>query len=243
MGSIFRADSKLVQFLNKITNLIIVSILWCLCCLPVITIVPASAAMFHTTEQVIQKTGNGVLRDFFHTFRQELKQGICLSVVEVFSLIILAGCICFGWWNHATALGLFYLSLGLVLSLVWICAALHIPMVLSEFDGELTVILRLSFYMASFRLLQSVAAVILIMFLVLAVFFCPILLFLAPGLYMDLSCSSLRNGLNRVASALNIEEPQIADTQQEKEMEKTGDVDPIFSALEQAKLFEQQETY
>ena len=67
--------------LSRIANMMIVSFFWMVCCLPVVTILPATAALFHTTTKVIRGNGNGVIRDFFLSFKDSLKKGILLSLV------------------------------------------------------------------------------------------------------------------------------------------------------------------
>ena len=45
MNKLFGLDSPIMQALSRLADLIILSFLWLVCCLPVVTIGPASAAM------------------------------------------------------------------------------------------------------------------------------------------------------------------------------------------------------
>ena len=80
MGA-FQYDNPLIMAMSRIANMMIVSFFWMVCCLPVVTILPATAALFHTTTKVIRGNGNGVARDFFLSFKDSLKKGVLLSLV------------------------------------------------------------------------------------------------------------------------------------------------------------------
>lgn len=81
MGAFFNPDSKFVAFLSDITNLIILNLLWIISCIPAVTIVPATAAMYYTTMKMVKKEDPYIVRSFFRAFRQNLRQGIVLSVI------------------------------------------------------------------------------------------------------------------------------------------------------------------
>ena len=148
----FRADSKLMKMLTKIANMLIVSVLWCICCIPVITIIPACAALFHTTVEIIQGNGMGVVRDFLLTFREEIAKGIFFTLGSIIVVFLLSVCVYFGWRNYDKVLGMFYLMLGIVLLLFTILVLLHLPVVFSEYSGKPGVVVRLTVYMLSDRL-------------------------------------------------------------------------------------------
>ncbi|MDE6837434.1 MAG: YesL family protein, partial [Acutalibacter sp.] len=64
MGA-FQYDNPLMSAMVRIANMMIVSFFWALCCLPVVTVIPATAALFHTTTKVLRENGNGVAGDYF----------------------------------------------------------------------------------------------------------------------------------------------------------------------------------
>lgn len=96
MGA-FQYDNPLIMALSRIANMMIVSFFWMVCCLPVVTILPATAALFHTTTKVIRGNGNGVIRDFFLSFKDSLKKGILLSLVCLVSGGLLSFALWYSW--------------------------------------------------------------------------------------------------------------------------------------------------
>ena len=61
----FQMENPLMRMLTKIGNFILVSFYWLLTCIPVVTIIPACTALFHTVTKVIRQDGEGVTADFF----------------------------------------------------------------------------------------------------------------------------------------------------------------------------------
>lgn len=198
----FRADSKLMKMLTKIANMLIVSVLWCICCIPVITIIPACAALFHTTVEIIQGNGMGVVRDFLLTFREEIAKGIFFTLGSIIVVFLLSVCVYFGWRNYDKVLGMFYLMLGIVLLLFTILVLLHLPVFFSEYSGKPGVVVRLTVYMLSTRLIQALFELVLLAVLVFMTINLPVLIFLIPGLFMDIVSKGMKKGLGRVAMVL-----------------------------------------
>ncbi|MFR1357769.1 MAG: DUF624 domain-containing protein [Ruthenibacterium lactatiformans] len=63
---------------DKNQEFILVSFYWLLTCIPVVTIIPACAALFHTVTKVIRQDGEGVTTDFFPLFAMRCIQGAAL---------------------------------------------------------------------------------------------------------------------------------------------------------------------
>ena len=68
----FNQDSTLMTILNKAADMVILSVLWCICSLPVVTIGAASSALYHATMKVIRLGRGYAFSTFFTSFRQNL---------------------------------------------------------------------------------------------------------------------------------------------------------------------------
>lgn len=79
-------NSKLYSILETISNFIILNIIWLILCLPIITIFPATSAMFAVVRQWIIHKEHRVFGPFFHHFKDNFKQ----SLVIGFSWTVLA---------------------------------------------------------------------------------------------------------------------------------------------------------
>ena len=78
MKELFNLNSPWVQRFAMLTNLVMLNILWLVCCIPVVTAGAATAALYHTVFQFHDKVDDAVLRPFFHGFRSNFKQATFL---------------------------------------------------------------------------------------------------------------------------------------------------------------------
>lgn len=79
-GGFFDMDKPFWRWMGKIPELVILSLLWYLCCIPIITIIPASCALFDAVSRNLMMDDKGCYKRFFRSFVRELKQGIPLTI-------------------------------------------------------------------------------------------------------------------------------------------------------------------
>ena len=208
MGT-FYYDNPFMAILVRIANLMLLSFYWAVCCIPIVTIIPASAALYHTTAKVVRGNGNGVTRDFFRTFRQECKGGVVLSLVCAAAGGMLAYGLFLGnqMWRNSI-FGVVYFAFGILLALILIPTVLYIPPALSRFEVGTSVILRLSLYFASQHPLRTLYMLVLLALIVFLVDFYPVLLLILPGIYSDLICTGMEKTLEKYAEESGISKPQ-----------------------------------
>lgn len=83
MGRFFRYDSPIMIGLGRIMDFILLSILWFICCIPVVTIVPSTAALYYVMLKIVRKEEIRPFFNFFHAFRDNLKQGCVLTLIFI----------------------------------------------------------------------------------------------------------------------------------------------------------------
>ncbi len=109
MRSIFDMDSPVMQAMNKLGSMIWISLLWLLCCLPVVTIGASTAAlyrmMFNLREDKTCTAGA-----FFRAFTSNFKQASLLWLIEV-----AFGAAMIGYYWFAASMGAENLRLILVI--------------------------------------------------------------------------------------------------------------------------------
>ena len=190
----FRYNNPLISFLVKIANMMIVSFFWVLCCIPVVTILPSTAALFHSVNKVVFGSGSGLTRDFFNAFKSALRPGVVLSLL----LAAMGGLFYLGihsalqLWNTGV-FGAIYMAVGVLIALFLLPAVIYVPPVLAKFEGGVDMVLRLALYLSGKKRLQSLWFTLLLVLAGAAVGFFPLLLLIVPALYVDL----IRGGVNR----------------------------------------------
>ena len=190
----FRYNNPLISFLVKLANMMIVSFYWVVCCIPVVTITPATAALWHSVNKVVFGSGSGLTRDFFTSLKGALKPGIWLSllVAAMAGLLYLGIHSALQLWRSGV-FGAVYMAVGVLIACILLPAVIYIGPVLAKFEGGVNIVLRLALYLSGRKLLQSIWFVVLLAAAVAAVDFFPLLLLIVPALYVDL----IRGGVNR----------------------------------------------
>lgn len=81
MRNLFDPDAFLWRWCSRILDVMVLSTLWFFCSLPVVTIGPASAALYDAAVHGIRRDEPGAYARFFRTFRRELKTGCLASLL------------------------------------------------------------------------------------------------------------------------------------------------------------------
>ena len=96
MRSLFRYEGPVWNFCNAVTDVLGLSLLWCLCSLPVVTAGAAATALYDAAVHGIRCREAHIYRRFFRTFREVLKTSLLcfllwgiLLLFGAFSLMLL----------------------------------------------------------------------------------------------------------------------------------------------------------
>ena len=69
------------DLLNGFGQLIVMSLLWSICCLPIFTIGPACTALYYTVVKVLRRERSNTLEAFFHAFRANFWQSVNWNLI------------------------------------------------------------------------------------------------------------------------------------------------------------------
>ena len=85
----FRGDSAYTQIMTKIFNIFWLSILWLLCCIPVLTIGASTIALYYVLLKLVKDEETTVTREFFHSFKQNFLQSLPVTVIVLVVVVVL----------------------------------------------------------------------------------------------------------------------------------------------------------
>ena len=77
----FNPDNWLWRGFGRLADFFILSVLWMICSIPVVTIGAASIALYDTVAHCFRYQEGEMVRRFFRTFKQELLRGILITVI------------------------------------------------------------------------------------------------------------------------------------------------------------------
>ena len=83
MGAFFSPDSKFMQAMARVYDLVILNLLFLLSCVPLITIGAASAALYTVCFRIGTDREQGIFHSYFQAFRENFRQGTILWLIAV----------------------------------------------------------------------------------------------------------------------------------------------------------------
>lgn len=218
-------NSPFIKMLEAGANMLIVTFLWFVFSIPLVTIVASSAAMYHTTNKVIfgPKKGNGVFKDFFDSYKENLVPGIKLSLIVLVALFFVAEGLWTGYQIYKLSIwGMLYMILGVVISSVVICTIIYIPPVLSRFVAPIISVIRMAVYFAMKKPIRSLFYLLLLGAMYLAISTFPLFIVIVPAVYSDVVRAYLEKDFNAFIKENNLEESDV-EAKEEKAEDETDE--------------------
>ena len=90
MGRFFNLDSPFVAFMNRVADLMILNVLFVICCIPVITIGPALTALYYVTLKMARNEESYIAKSYFKSFKLNFKQGLLMWLIDLVLIGIFA---------------------------------------------------------------------------------------------------------------------------------------------------------
>lgn len=86
---IFNYDGPLMHFLNKLSDVIILNILFLICCIPIFTIGASCTAMYSVTLKMAKNEESYVAKSFFKSFKENFKiSTVCWLIIAVIGVLL-----------------------------------------------------------------------------------------------------------------------------------------------------------
>ena len=87
MAGLFNYDNGLMTTLGKICDCMILSILWCVCSIPIVTVGASTAALHYAVNKSIRYNRGYAYKEFFSAFKSNFKQGTIVWLINIVLLL------------------------------------------------------------------------------------------------------------------------------------------------------------
>lgn len=77
----FSIDGKLYEVISKLTDLVILNILYIICCVPIVTIGAATTALYGITKKMANHSEGYIIRSYFKLFKENFKQSTIIWLI------------------------------------------------------------------------------------------------------------------------------------------------------------------
>jgi uncharacterized membrane protein YesL len=160
MNGFFNMDSPFMRVMTKVCDLMIINILWIICCIPIITAGASTTAMYYMTMKMSKDEEGGIAAGFFKSFKLNFVESIPLTL-----LFYLFAFVLFFDFRIVSSSGSKYTSLifGSLIAVGIIVAAVYsyvFPM-LAKFENNVRGTLSNSLKIALSHPLQTICMLIL----------------------------------------------------------------------------------
>lgn len=81
MRSNYDNESIFMRWFTKLADVVLLSLMWVLCCLPVVTIGASSVALYDAITRCVHGNQESPFKYFFHVFKTELLRGIGITLL------------------------------------------------------------------------------------------------------------------------------------------------------------------
>ena len=88
MNQFFSFEGPIVSFLDKCGRVIILSVLWTICCLPVITIGASTTALYYSITKTVRKDRSSSTREFFKVFKRSFKRSVPFTLLTLLAAFV-----------------------------------------------------------------------------------------------------------------------------------------------------------
>lgn len=190
----FNFDNPVWVFMGKLVDMVLLSGLWLLCSLPVVTVGASTAALYYVTLKLERNQEGYVVSDFFRAFRDNLKQGTAVSIAAGGIATVLAGDFYLAY-QMKNSLGILLFWVLVVIAAVFLIIMVHMFPLMARCDTDLKHLTAMAFVIGvrnfgwTLLMLASIA-----LFLTAGIFWMMPLLFVAVG-----GCAYLHAKILRVA--------------------------------------------
>lgn len=89
MRNLFNMDNPLFQTLGKLADLMILNIVFIICCIPVVTIGASLTALNYVTLKLAEKEEGYIVKGFFKSFKENFKQSTIIWLIMLVLGIVL----------------------------------------------------------------------------------------------------------------------------------------------------------
>lgn len=183
MERFFSMDNKFFAFMGRVGDFMILNILWIICCIPIVTIGASTSALYYAALKIARNEDSYPARMFFRSFRQNLKQGICLTLIFLaFALLLFMDIrLCS---SMGDSLGQILTGVFLLMTFVFAIILSYTFPILAQFENSIRNILKNALLMSISHLPFTILILILNLIPIVLFFVFPYYFFMSIPIWL-----------------------------------------------------------
>lgn len=176
----FSVNGPYARFMNWLWNMLVISVLWLICSIPVVTIGAASTAAYYAVAKSIRHQNGTAAACFFSSFRSNFKQSALLTALwGVILAVLLLECI-YLYSDAGVPLAVLYLFYFLAAAAV--ACGMYLWPCLSRFAKGSFALIQMSAILTFRHLITTIALLLLAAVCLLGIWLMPWGVLVFPGI-------------------------------------------------------------
>lgn len=178
-------DSPIVDKTNQIADIIILGFLWLLTSIPIITMGPASIALYYAMVKSVRKKHDTAINAFFYSFKQNFRQGIEATFlylgyggIIIYYILLAQSHLFFQKNSYMTV------AMGIIITAPFISTGLYIFPIISRFENVLLKQIFYALHMSVGNIITTGFLCVLLVLVCLLIYLYPFLLIVLPGFFV-----------------------------------------------------------
>ncbi|HHX55596.1 MAG TPA: YesL family protein [Clostridiales bacterium] len=181
MGTLFNLDNPVFTAINKFVDMLFLSIVYIIICIPIITIGPATTALYYTVVKNVRKERGYPFREFFKSFKDNFKQGALITIMLVVAYIVMYIDIQFA--KTLTGIpNMILVSIFMGMLIVLVSINIYVFPYLSRFEAKTKQTLLNSLFLAIRHLPSTLLLIVILIAGASLAFIIPIFIIIVPSL-------------------------------------------------------------
>ena len=183
MSNFFNMDNPIFSVLGKICDMLFLSMAFIFLCLPIITIGPASTALYYTVVKVIRRERGYVFKEFFKSFKLNFKRASIVGIILTIVFVILGFDLlyAYGMTVPDSSSGSVMMGVFIGITFLTISFSIYVFPILSRFDMTIKQLIKAAVFMSMRHLHFTILMIIVnALALIIIYFFFPFI-FIAPA--------------------------------------------------------------
>ena len=171
-----KLKEALINFLTVAGDLIALNFLWLVCSIPLITIGPATCALYDVTLKLAEDPESSVLKRFFKAFKENFTQALFVGVFSIFAIITIYVDIIYAL-NFPGTIQKIYIVVAIALSAILLILISYGYALIVRYKNTLKEHIKNAFKLAFVNPVQTIMIWIILLFpLLMFLFIQPIIL-------------------------------------------------------------------
>ncbi len=181
MGNFFDMDGTVMGTLSKITDIIVLSVIFLVFSLPIITIGASFTALYYTSVKCIRRGRSYLFQSFWKSFKENFGQATILWI----SVLVAGGILGLNIWFSGNVVsgtaGFILACIYAMMAFTFSIVTVYIFPLVSRFSMTKKKLVSTAFYMAIKHLPYSILLVLIFMASLVASYIIPVLIFILPA--------------------------------------------------------------